>query len=1211
MKLHMRLYILSVLILSVALCSSAKDYGFRHLSVENGISHNQVNDVYQDSEGFMWISTAWGLNRYDGYRIKTYQTITNDTTSLKANFVHWARDIYGDKMYIRTSTGNCIYDKNTDTFSSDVSRYLPKDAYEMNAVTYVDKLYNVWVSYENELYVSIKSRTELIKVTLKQPLSASVYGMYERDHQLVYVSRNGEVGTIDISGVDLETKVIVAEPIISELKPGRNTPFIDNDGEIWVHNRDCMGLWRYAPRTDKWSYYDNSPGSKIFVPSYMIRNIIQDRDEVLWVATDHAGVILIDKRNGKVKYIKHEERDNRSIVDDATSEVYMDHEGTIWLGYYHSGLSYYNPTNFRFNVDKLDYLKDIDPTFVSNITTIEQDKKGNLWLGTNGSGLAYIDNSTKQCKVYKHDSKNPNSIPADVIVALKMADDGKLWIGTFLGGLSIFDGKTFTNFKDRKDVPESISCPSIWSIEKRHNGTIWVGTLNKGLCSYDTKTGIYTSYNRESHKIHSDYISCIEASRTTNSLYAGTEHGVMVITGTNSTPTFRILDEEKNYKILHENIHDLLEDSRGLLWVGTQSGLCIYNPVSNDITPIKLYSEVTNDFVSALAEDEEHNIWVSTADGLAYIRVSTNPTRENIYKFTQCKFTKDDGLEDGTYNQRAMKSLSDGRILVGRSFGLSEFSPIDLLLNVDPPQVHFTSLKLFGEESQSNKQIFDVTPLDKQLYLNSGEVEIPSRVSLFSVEFSTLNYILPTKTTYTCRLEGLSDEKFVTNKPEVTFANLLPGKYTLYVSATNSDGYTNNYEYSLPIRILPPWYASPIAFVVYSLLFVGLAWCLIQLCIFFLQTRNMRTIRYEYEMSDSALSEQKDVFFKAISKELSTPINNILEPIRALREEISTESPAIAQIDLLESNAKRLQESMSHIMNLHYIDSSEKLTPVRRDIVAHLHQIFESFESQSSKNVEYAFYTSQPNILMDFDTEKLTIAISNILSNAAKYTPEYGQISLSVEAHPETVTISIADTGIGIADKYKEYVFDKFYQAPNSKSSGYGIGLHVAHGIVKLHNGTIVVKDNPNGKNGVQFIITLPYLQKGSKNIVKRDIDESTLEPDVADSKIVEQARKLIIANVQMQYAAEDLARNLKLSRIQLYKKIMAVTGLAPVEFIRKVRLQHAAEMLKETNVSIARVAKESGFSNVDYFLQYFKEEFGKDVEEYRQSLMSKSSDQF
>ncbi|MDO4462625.1 MAG: two-component regulator propeller domain-containing protein, partial [Bacteroidia bacterium] len=1065
-----------------------------------------------------------------------------------------------------------------------------------------------WVSYERELYVSIQSRTDLVKVTMKEPLTASVYGMFEKDHQLVYATRSGEIGTVDISRVDIHSKEVFGEPIRTELEAGRNTPFVDSDGDIWVYNREVMGLWRYVPRSDKWTYYSNTPDSKFYIPPYMIRNIIQDKNGVLWVATDHAGVILIDKANKEVKYLKHEEKDDRSIVDDATSMVYMDYEGTVWLGYYHSGLSYYNSINFRFELDKLSCFKDIDPTFVANITTIEEDKQGGVWLGTNGSGLAYINEKRQECKLYTHDDNNPNSLPADVIVSLKVASDGKLWIGTFLGGLSIFDGKTFTNYMGRKDVPETIASQSIWSIEERHNGTMWVGSLNKGLCSYDPRNGAYTSYTIASHKIYSDYIACLEASKTSNSLYAGTEHGVMLISGTN-TPTFRILDEEKQYSILHENIHDLLEDSRGLLWIGTQSGLCLYNPVTNEIKPIKLHTDATNDFVSALAEDEEHNIWVSTANGLSYLKISSRPTSNNNYQISQYKFTKDDGLEDGTYNQRSMERLSDGRIFVGRSFGLSVFSPKELRLNTASPQVHFTSLKIFGEETSPNKTIFDVKPLDKQLYLSSEEIEIPSKISLFSIEFSTLNYVLPAKTSYTCRLEGWSDEVYNTQRPEVTFSNLLPGKYTLYVSATNSDGYTNNHEYGLPIRILPPWYATPLAFAVYSLLFVLLAWGVIQLCVFYLQTRNVLDVSVEREVGDNTQMRQQEAFIKSVSQDIVSQLNRVFEPMNALKEEVDSESKAGEHVVELEGRLKQVHSTISQIVNLDFIDNKDKLVPVRRDIVAHVRQILDSYERHNEHSVSFTFYASQPTIGLDFDEEKMTVAISNILSNAVKYTPDLGQISLSIEAHPETVTISISDTGIGIPDKYKEHIFDRFYQIPSRKTVGYGIGLHVANEIIKMHNGTIEVKDNVDGGGGVWIEITLPYLQRGSKTLVKQDIEEIERSADVADTVLVSQARKLIIEHIQTQYGAEDLARSLNLSRIHLYRKVMAVTGLAPVDFIRKVRLQHSAELLKDTKLSIASVAKEFGFSNMDYFRQYFKEEFGKEVEEYRRELTGESSD--
>lgn len=1196
----MRLLLLCALLIFFVDLTGAQEYGFRHLSKDDGISHDQINDIYQDSEGFMWISTAWGLNRYDGYRAKQYHCATTDSTTIRNNFVQWTRDIANHKMYVRTATGDCIYDKTTDTFSYDVAKYVPAGGYEGAIQTYVDQHHNVWVANNNDLYVSINSETELILVTPTLAIESEITGITENNHQLVFATKEGQIGAVDLSNFDTTLRGgIVAEITKSTLAEGRNKPFIDNEGEFWFVNRDALGLWRYTPRTNKWSYYNDSPNSQYNIPAYLIRQIAQDKSGILWFVTDHAGVILIDKKEEKTTVLRHKETDARSICSDALNCIFCDYNGTIWIGYYQTGFSYYNPSNFKFGVDRLGQLKRLDPGFVSNITTITDDGNGHIWMGTNGSGLACIDlNNENNCKIYRHNPKDDNSLPSDVIVDLEITKDGNLWIGTYLGGLSIFDGKKFTNFKDKANIPAAVSCQNIWSIQQTKNETVWVGSLTKGIAAYDPKTKKFTEYTRENDHLISDYAGCMEPIANSNSLYIGTERGIYLISSNSTNPNIREIDSDNQFPILHEQIHDLLEDSRGLLWAGTRGGLCVYNPVENTCKEFKIHSSNINGYVSAIEEDNMHNIWATTAEGLTYIRVTPTPAQELPYRFDQYKYTKDDGLEDGTYNHRSMHKLPDGRVLIGRSFGLSHFMPNNLHLNQEPPEVYFTLLRIFGEEAKPLKTIYDAMPLQKQLYLSKEGLELPSSASMFTVEFSTLNYILTHKTTYTYRLEGLSDNRIVTNKAEATFTNLLPGNYTLYVTATNADGYTNNHEYALPIRILPPWYASTIAFVIYLLLFVLFAWCAVQTCIFLMQTKYEKHSKYDQEIRNGIMQEQKEKLFSNISRDFDEPIKEMIQPLQSLREKAGEN--CMEEIDQIEKNAKRIQESMAHILNLDIVSSSKKrLNPERLDIVAHIKQLYKTFENKESQDIEYTFYSSQPNIIMDFDPEKISTAISQIITNASKYTPAFGQISLSIEAQPESVSIIITDTGVGISKKYKKHLFDKFYQTPSAdNNSGYGIGLHVANELIKMHNGTISAEDNPSGQ-GSQFVIVLPYVQSGT---VMNDDNTSFIseKPDENDKDLIENAKKQIEENILTDFSVEDLARNLRISRVQLYKKITSYTGKTPVEFIRQVRLHHAAELLKWQKKSIYDIAKSSGFSNVDYFEQYFKEEFGASPEEYR-----------
>lgn len=1206
----MRSWLIHILLISFISVANATDYRFRHMTTDDGLTHNQVNDIYQDSHGFMWLSTAWGLNFYDGYRLKTFLA-TEDSTSLKSNYVNWVRDISGERMYVHTSSGDCIYDRATDKFTYDVSKFRPQGSYELELRTYVDCHYNVWVAYKDALYVSLGSETELKMVIPSVPHKGDITGITENNGRVVYSMRSGQVGSVDISMVDKETKTVNSEVINSTLPEGRNMPYVDNDGEFWFSNRENHGIWRYSPRSNKWVEYNNSASSEVKVPDVMIRNIVQDKQGIIWIATDHGGVVLYDKKTGKTIDLRRNHNDYYSILDDATTCVFCDRDGTMWLGYYQAGLSYYNPSNYKFGIDRLDELVNEDPAFMPNITCIEHDGEGNIWLGTNGCGLVRIDGKTGEKTRYNHDDRNLNSLPSDVIVKIKAASDGTIWLGTFMGGLSAFDGKKFTNYIHNNKVPASASCPSIWAIEECADGLIWIGSLNSGMACYDPKTKTFKSYTRAKDGLLSDYVSDLIYSKTNKCLYIASQKGISVIShDTNEqgvTYTLRALDTENRYPLMHEHVHQLLEDSRGLLWIGSRTGLCVYDPITSTSTTFRLHVDGTNDYVTAVAEDEKNDIWCATSDGLVNIKVENAIGSQEKRKYTLSKYSKDDGLENGVYNQRAIHSLPDGRVFVGRSFGLSVFDPNTLSLNQEPPQVTFTSLRLYGEEVRPQEVLHGASPLNTQLYLSSEGISVPSKISMITVEFSTLNYILSHKTSYTYRLEGMDDEKMTTTKPEVTFTNLLPGTYTLYVSATNADGFSNHYEYPLTIKILPPWYASNIAFVAYILLFVFAVWCMVQLLMYYVQLRRGSELNMTPEMQRKILSEHKEQFFNNVAQEMSAPLNAIVPSLEKLKGDSQIVGESLRQLTIVDKNVKMLRKTLNSIVGLHEIGGDNaQLLAVRADLVAHLRHIYKAFEGENTKDLEYTFQSSQPNIMMDFDADKITTAVSNLLSNASKFTPDYGQIALSIDAYPDYVKIKVSDTGVGISDKHKALIFNKYYQIDTGSTTGYGLGLHVTKEIVQMHKGTIEVHDNPVGE-GTQFTITLPYVQSNVRSVQqdkeKLEVDKEeriSVSSPVADGELLERVKAYVLGHILYEITVDDLARHLRSSKVQLYKKIMQAANMSPVEYIRHIRLAEAANMLSESGKSVDEVAAATGFALVDYFEQYFNEEYGMSPSEYQ-----------
>ena len=1104
-------YIILTILITLGFCQNINSqivldsYGFRHITTTDGLSHNMINDIYKDSQGFMWFSTSWGLNRYDGYRLKTYFSSPSDSTSICSNLVRWTRDISDNKMLVKTISDYCIYDKTTDTFYKDDSFFKSLGVVDDISDVYVDSHRNIWIACNTFLYVYIVENNQLLKVTysIVDDLSpAEIVGICEGQDELLFSMRNGVIGSIDYAVFDLNTKEVDSRLYNTKLGDGNWTPFVDSDGDYWLNNQEAFGLWRHSKKNDFWIHYDNSTDSPIQMEPFIIRRIAEDNDGIIWLATDHGGVSLVNKKNNTSKKLTCDIYDNRTLLSNSVNTVYCDNHGTTWLGYYQTGISYYNRENFKFGINKMEQVRTVNQSFEADVNQIVEDIHGNIWIGTNGSGILRIDKKTGQQKIFKHDENNPKSLPSDVIVHMIATPDGKIWIGTFLGGLTYFDGESFHNFANNNDIPYPLKATSVWSLALDESNRLWVGTLNRGIASIDFNNDNKVDvYSKELNLTLSDYISCIQPSRN-GGVFAGTEKGLMHIDPLKHT--CRQVDQAGLYPILHEIINVLLEDSRGILWVGTRNGLCALDPSRHTIKIFNVKNGLTNDYISALIEDLNHNIWVTTSNGLTNIVVSNNPNEgEHAYLYATYNYGTVDGLETGTYNIRALCQCSDGMIYVGRSYGMNYFNPNNIRFNREAPLVTFTGLKIFGEEvavgeKHSNKEI-----LDKQLFM-LNEISLPHDQNMFTVEFSTLNYVLPGKTMFSYRLAEVSDQWITTNVPEATFTNLRSGHYTLLVKATNSDGISNDHEYSLSLTILPPWWLSTWAYLVYALV--------LAICIWLIRAQTVKRELDKYRLRELesetekkiALDNMKLKFFTNISHELRTPLSLIITPLDNLKDDNDVPAPVRQKLNMINRNAHKLLDMINQLLDFRKIDvGGMQLNASNGDIVSFCKEIFETFEGLSERNIEFSFVSSHNAIIMKFDADKMGKVISHLMSNAIKFTPDYGQVSLNISTNSDNsrCTISVSDSGIGIPDKHKKHIFERFYQIQQpqangiTKTSGSGIGLHITREFVLLHHGDITIADNTDGIGSV-FTISLPiYIDKNDEEkLVEKSTDDDTNE---------------------------------------------------------------------------------------------------------------------
>lgn len=1311
--------------------ASADPYMFSHLTKNNNLTHSQVNSIFKDAEGYVWISTAWGLNRYDGYIMEPFLHDDTDSLSLPENYVNWVGDIPGDRLLIYNGNGYSLFDKRSETFSSAEGLFK-----SIGLSGYVDRVYldsksNLWLTSNEECYFYSFEHAELRSLEVSNVVDqavGSLVALASSTDEVILVYEKGVILRVDYP---VNGELGRVELLESPLQEGDHLALIDSDGDYWVVPRNKKGMWFYERKRERWHHCTSDATSMFVIDNSATSSITEDDKRRIWVGGDHDGLFIIDKHTQSVMSIEVEKGNERSLLSNSINCVYHDKQGVTWVGYCTEGLSFYNESIYKIKADALN-IDDIDKNFKADINSIEEDRSGNLWFGTNGYGLLYKNVHTGEMKLYKHDPNDKNSLSGDIVVSLHSASDGSLWVGTYMGGLCRFDGRKFVSYRGRTDVPVAMAHENIWSVTEDDQKNIWIGSLGEGVVCYNTLTGKSMEYSEDVGLLSSNYVSKIIVGND-NKVYVGTARGVTIINSDKKAS--RILSNVGVGALETENINDLYEDSRGLLWIATRGGLMIYNKKTDKVVTLDKKDGFKSEVFNAIVEDADKNMWVVTSNGLANIVVNLNP-RKSEYLFTTYNYDKPDGVLGCVLNLRAIKRTSYGELLIGGSDGLNSFVPTEIHYNKALPKVRFTDMAVFGEKLDVGEAVNGRVVLNEAL-IYSDEVTLDYSQNMFTVSFTTMSNILPEKVRYSYKLEGFNDKWIVADIPNVTYTNLAPGRYTLKVKAANCDGFSSDVASELSIVVLPPWWRSTLAIMVY---FVILA-----LVVMFIRLQITRRERERYKLKQIEADVQKQhevdnmklTFFTNVSHELRTPLSLIISPLEQLLSS-SVDNDVKNTLSVVHRNACKLLDMVNQLLDFRKNDAKGmQLNLSEGDIVSFLHQACDSFRMLSERKPSFRFTSSMSDMYVMFDEDKMLKVVNNLLSNAYKFTSEEGSIDVWVgrSADESSIIIKISDSGIGIPDEYKSKVFDRFFQVPHQEGvyGGSGIGLHMVKEFVAMHEGIIEVGDNVG--QGTVFVITLPIrkaqaeliteeeieareksdkrtilivddsadfrkllrdtfvaeydileakngeeaLQSAIKNLpdiiitdvmmpvmngielcksIKNDVRVSHIPIVMLTAKTAEehkieglesgaddyiskpfnpQVLKLKVANLieigakrqeifqrqidpepsqititsldeslinkaieyveenmsRSELSVEELSRSLGMSRVHLYKKLIAITGRSPIEFIRVIRLKRAAQLLHDKQQNVSDVAYAVGFNNPKYFSKYFKEEFG------------------
>lgn len=1053
----------SLLLLALLFTSwivQAQSYLFKHLEVSDGLSNNSVNTIYKDRDGFMWFGTTTGLNRYDGYTFKVYQHAEDEPGSLPDNYITDIVEMPDGRFWINTARGYVLFDKERDCFITDVTGFMKTlESWGVPEQVFVDREGNTWLSVAGEGCYRYKEGGKRLFFSYMEH-SLPEYGvtqMAECSDGILLIYNTGLLVCLDRSTLAVKWQSDEIKKYIPEGKKIELSLFVDRDNCIWAYS--LMGIWVYDCGTKSWR--TDLTGIWSSRPDVIIHTVAQDIEGRIWVGKDYDGIDVLEKETGKVTSLVAHDDNGRSLPHNTIYDLYADRDGIMWVGTYKKGVSYYSESIFKFNMYEW-----------GDITCIEQADENKLWLGTNDHGILLWNRFTGKAEPFWRDAEG--QLPNPVVSMLK-SKDGKLWVGTFNGGLYCMNGSQVRSYKE--GVGNALASNNVWALVEDDKGRIWIASLGGGLQCLEPSSGTFETYTSNNSALLENNVTSL-CWGDDNTLFFGTANQGVGMMDMRTREIKKVQGQSGSMKMSNDAVNHVYKDSRGLIWIATREGLNVYDVRRHLFLDLSPVAEAKGSFIAAITEDQERNMWVSTSRKV--IRVTVASDGKGSYLFDSRAYNSEDGLQNCDFNQRSIKTLHNGIIAIGGLYGVNVFAPDHIRYNKMLPNVMFTGLSLFDEAVKVGQSYGGRVLIEKEL--NDVEnVEFDYKQNIFSVSFASDNYNLPEKTQYMYKLEGFNNDWLTLplGVHNVTFTNLAPGKYVLRVKAINSDGYVGMKEATLGIVVNPPFWMSWWAYLLYT---IGLV------VVFFLaRYRMLKREREKFHLQqienevakNEEINNMKFRFFTNVSHELRTPLTLIISPLEGMLKETTDELQS-TRLQLMYRNAQRLLHLVNQLLDFRKGEmSTHQLSLSEGDIISYVHSVCNSFLLMADKkHIQFSFFSGIDTFSMAFDADKVGKIVMNLLSNAFKFTPEGGRVTVMIEhvaGTPDMLEIKIADTGIGISDVDKEHIFERFYQADHKgveETTGNGIGLSLVRDFVTLHEGEVKVFDNIG--TGSVFVIQFP-----------------------------------------------------------------------------------------------------------------------------------------
>ncbi len=1093
-------------------------------SQQNTLTNNRIIDLWQDRQNKMWVKTNDGYLHYfidETYEFITFPYYLKSPEERNSTITCFLESNLGEVLLGSANSGMYFLKYNQAGGRYDAKQFLSsgESSISHNQVTFImaDDEAGIWIGTKKGL--NHLTREEIIK---NEPSFSNYWlqheftAVHKTNNLLLFGTKSSGVKTYEptVRRFDQNPELfkelvnssvtLIASPFDGIILAGTNEDglFIFNSNEkklqnhflpgntikkifkdtydnLWINTSE-FGIYRLDPDLKKIWRYELTDDN--------IRNIVDDERQFLyedsqrnlWIALHGSGLAFYNRQSNEFEFYRNTPGDNTTISSDNVYCVTEDHSGLLWVGTgpANGGANKVHTSNEAFRQIMLE--ENVVSGNENLVRSLLVDSKGIIWAGTKSGELHLLDEEFRVIKKIDQIPLIEGAVPGQNAYTMMQDQHGYVWIGTKGGGVFVtryslndpefsYERLKFWNFTHNPKDQTSLSSNIVYSIHEDSRGSIWIGSYDGGLNLVKERNGqhlVCKRYNTTNSKISSDKVRHLLEDHE-NRLWITTAFGVTWLnlkSFDENQPEFHaiLFDPRKPNSLSYNDVIHAYEDADNQLWFATSGGgvnkLLYLHSDSIAFERISTKNGLVNDVVYSILQDSLGMMWFSTDHGI---------TRYNPGEGTFDNFDESNNLSADAFNENTCAMSKDGRLLFGTNEGLLVVNPARIEQNDFMPRVVLTNFQLFNKDvdihDPKSPVRKDIESLDR-IVLNYNQAS-------FSFEYAALSFFAPSKNKYAFMLENFDKQwNEVGNQNKATYTNLAPGEYVFKVKAANWNSPWSDKTRNIAITILPPWWKTMPMYFAYAIALMII-----------LEIVRRSYARYQKLQNDLKVEKRvndiKLQFFTNISHEIRTPLTLILGPIHDIMELKNIPKNIAGKLHLVEKNGKRMLRLVNQLLDFRKVQKNKMTLQAHKiPVFTFLSSIIENFDLIAQhKKITLEFDHKNKESEIWADPNKFDSVIFNILSNAMKFSPKGGRVTVSVDdGQQKFLDIIITDQGVGIPKNRLNFLFERFtpLAEEDDEFGSSGIGLAYSYQIMKLHHGDILVKSEP-GK-GSEFTIRIP-----------------------------------------------------------------------------------------------------------------------------------------